>query len=263
MLDPRCLFPPSPAEERTGGRTARGLAADQGGQGPRGRAAAGDRPPGRSGPRPGQRSARPPPGRAALRTRHEGIGEPALCLQAASSSRAITASRSSSSSTTLPQSWPCRTPFSSSTSGSGSPLGAQSRSATIRQSVRPTWVTASHHDVRPPRAPPGRARRNRRGARTDDRAAARGARPRRSLRAVAGAVRRLDRRRSGHSPGRARRQRGRQEHPRPRHLGSRGADRGSRHLRREGHHRPARPPHPPAGPHLHPGGAWDLSRVFP
>ena len=62
--------------DRAGGRAARAVAADQGGESARGGTAPRRLAPGRGRQGAGQRAERPPPGRAALGSRHQGVGEP-------------------------------------------------------------------------------------------------------------------------------------------------------------------------------------------
>ena len=103
--------------------------------------------------------------RAPLRSRHEGVGEPALGLPADRRPERARRSRWSSSSTTWPRSSPCRTRSSCSTSASGSPRAPPRRSATTPRFGPPTWATTS-------RRSPGRAgRRHARGHRCDQRSA--------------------------------------------------------------------------------------------
>ena len=80
----RPSLPPAPVEggDRAGRRPARPVATHPRGQGARGCAAARRRPPGRGRAGVGQRPACPPPRRAALGAGHEGVGEPALGVQA-------------------------------------------------------------------------------------------------------------------------------------------------------------------------------------
>ena len=261
----RHVRPPLPAaaivgRERTGRRAARGPPAHEGGQGPGGRVAAGHRPPGRGRPRPRQRSAGPPPGRATLGTGHEGVGEPALGLPGHRRTECPRplghhrrARRRSGPGSVEHRLRPrlrrtdCR-------------RHARSTSETTRPSGPPTSETASRRNERPPRGRPRRPPRDRQTERAHDRPAARSARPRRPVRALAGALRSLVRRRSRDGPRRPGRQRSGQEHAGAGHFGPRAAERGSRDVRREGHHRATRPSHPPAGTDLHPRRARHLSR---
>ena len=155
---------------------------------PVGGAAPRDQPPrrGRAGPWPASRRA--PPRRAPLGTRHQGVGEPAR-LPRRSSRAGASRCRSSWWSTTWRRCSRCPTRSSCSTSASGSPREPLRRSATT-----PRCAPAYLGDDEPPTEPTAE-----RGPDAgedhgvSDASCSRSYRPRRPLRVVPGALRRLPR----------------------------------------------------------------------
>ena len=162
-------------------------------------------------------------GRAALRSRHEGIGEPAVGLPPDRRAERPRRCRSSSSSTTWRRSWPSRTRSSSSTSASGSRRDARTQ---IRND--PAVRAAYLGDSEPVAAAADTA-----GRRTPEPAADRAHEPSPSSRSRTSTSATAPRRRCSGSrsrwprlgPGRPRRQRRRQEHAGPCRLGPRAAAR--------------------------------------